>query len=79
MMQLVRSERKKLINAEAKAEAMGGGMSSGMTPGAIVAQQAKQNASLLEMEEKRMHKMKRRQEKVPGVCLVWGCLLADVC
>eukprot|EP00620_Florenciella_sp_RCC1587_P018944 CAMPEP_0182573454 /NCGR_PEP_ID=MMETSP1324-20130603/20224_1 /TAXON_ID=236786 /ORGANISM="Florenciella sp., Strain RCC1587" /LENGTH=611 /DNA_ID=CAMNT_0024788569 /DNA_START=90 /DNA_END=1925 /DNA_ORIENTATION=- len=63
MMQLCRAERKKLINAEAKAEALGGAQQSGMTPGAIVAQQAKQNASLLEMEEKRMHKMKRRQEK----------------
>lgn len=63
MMRLVRGERKKLINLEAREMQLGGAGSGGMTPGQIVAQQAKQNATFVEMEEKRMHKMRKRQEK----------------
>ena len=66
MMQLVRTERKKIINAEMKAEAMGGGGGGGatITAGALMAQQAKANATFVEEEEKRMMKMRRRQERV---------------
>ena len=64
MMQLVRTERKKIINAEMKAEAMGGNAGgASITPGALMAQQAKANATFVEEEEKRMMKMRRRQEK----------------
>jgi len=63
MMHLVRTERKKLINAEIKAQTMGQNAAGGLTPGAIMAQQAKANATFVEAEEKRMLKMRRRQEK----------------
>merc|ERR1719171_22648 len=63
MMRLVRGERKKLVNLEAREMQLGGAGSGGMTPGQILAQQAKQNATFVEMEEKRMHKMRKRQEK----------------
>jgi len=65
MMGLVRTERKKIMNAEMKAgmASSGGGDSAGLTPGAIIAAQAKANATFVENEEKRMLKMKKRQEK----------------
>ena len=64
MMGLVRGERKKIVNAEMKAsQGKGGGSTEGLTPGAMMAAQAKANANFVEMEEKRMLKMKKRQEK----------------
>lgn len=63
MMRLVRGERKKLINLEAREMQLGGAGSGGMTPGQIVAQQAKKNATFVELEEKNMQKMRKRQEK----------------
>jgi len=66
MMALVRTDRKKIVNAEMKAgmATSGGGQGEpGLTPGAMMAAQAKANASYVEKEEKRLLKMKRRQEK----------------
>lgn len=66
MMALVRADRKKIVNAEMKAgmATSGGGQGGpGLTPGAMDAAQAKANASYVEKEEKRLLKMKRRQEK----------------
>jgi len=62
MMAIVRQERKKIVNAEVAAGMAGDG-EAGMTPGAIMAQQAKANATFVENEEKRLLKMKKRQEK----------------
>lgn len=69
MMRLVRTERRKLVHSEereaesghAASSSSGGG--SAITPQQIIAQQAKQNASFLDEEEKRMGKMRKRQEK----------------
>ncbi|GMI10266.1 hypothetical protein TrLO_g6752 [Triparma laevis f. longispina] len=61
MMKIVRSERKRLLNREDAAKEKGGGAS--LTPAQILAQQQKQNSTLVEIEERRLAKMRRRQEK----------------
>ena len=62
MMKIVRGERKKLVNMEQAAnERVGGGAK--LTPAQIFAQQQKQNSTLVEIEERRLAKMRRRQEK----------------
>ena len=66
MMRLVRAERKRLVNQEereAELAAGGGGGSAKITPQQIIAAQAKQNATFLDEEEKRMQKMRKRQDK----------------
>lgn len=66
MMRLVRAERKRLVNQEereAELAAGGGGASAKITPQQIIAAQAKQNATFLDEEEKRMQKMRKRQDK----------------
>lgn len=60
MMGLVRNERKKIVNAEVAA-GHGSNGESGLTPAAILAAQSKANATFVEIEEKRMLKMKKRQ------------------
>jgi hypothetical protein len=67
MMGLVRNERKKIVNAEVAA-GHGDGGETGLTPGAILAAQSKANATFVELEEKRMLKMKKRQ--VSNVVLI---------
>ncbi len=61
MMRIVRKERKRLMNMELAAQERGGGAS--LTPAQILAQQKKQNSTLVEIEERRLAKMRRRQEK----------------
>ena len=51
MMKIVRSERKRLLNMEAATIEKGGGAS--LTPAQILAQQQKQNSTLVEIEERR--------------------------
>ena len=60
MMRLVRAERKRLVAQEARdadlaASGQGGGAT--ITPQQLIAAQAKQNATFIEEEEKRMRKM----------------------
>jgi hypothetical protein len=62
MMRIVRKERKRLMNVEQAAHGEGGGGPS-LTPAQILAQQQKQNSTLVEIEERRLAKMRRRQEK----------------
>jgi len=63
MMKIVRRERKTLINKEASAMDATGGAEASLTPAQILAQQQKQNSTLVEIEERRLAKMRRRQEK----------------
>jgi len=67
MMRVCRTERKRLINAELRAQEDFGGMKSEkkskLTPEQILAEQAKQNATMIELEQKRLAKMRKRQEK----------------
>ena len=65
MMRIVRKERKKLMNMEAAAMEASGNTGGGnvLTPAQILAQQQKQNSTLVEIEERRLAKMRRRQEK----------------
>jgi hypothetical protein len=77
MMGLVRAERKKIVNAEVAA-GQGAGGDSGLTPGAILAAQSKQNATFVELEEKRMLKMKKRQEKEIEQMLQFEVKMADI-
>ena len=63
MMRLVRAERKRLVAQEARdtdlaASGQGGGAT--ITPQQLIAAQAKQNATFIEEEEKRMRKMQAR-------------------
>jgi len=61
MMKIVRKERKRLLNMEVAAMERGGGAT--LTPAQLLAQQQKQNSTLVEIEERRLAKMRRRQEK----------------
>ena len=66
MMRLVRAERKRLVAQEARdadLAASGGGGGATITPQQLIAAQAKQNATFIEEEEKRMRKMQARQDK----------------
>ena len=63
MMRLVRAERKRLVAQEARdadLAASGGGGGATITPQQLIAAQAKQNATFIEEEEKRMRKMQAR-------------------
>ena len=60
MMRLVRAERKRLVAQEARdadLAASGAGGGATITPQQLIAAQAKQNATFIEEEEKRMRKM----------------------
>ena len=66
MMRLVRAERKRLVAQEARdadLAASGAGGGATITPQQLIAAQAKQNATFIEEEEKRMRKMQARQDK----------------
>ena len=63
MMRLVRAERKRLVAQEARdadLAASGAGGGATITPQQLIAAQAKQNATFIEEEEKRMRKMQAR-------------------
>tara|TARA_B110000305_G_scaffold221760_1_gene264781 strand:+ start:267 stop:659 length:393 start_codon:yes stop_codon:yes gene_type:complete len=62
MMKICRAERKKLLNMEAMTKDAAPNSAS-LTPAQILAQQQKQNSTLVENEERRLAKMRRRQEK----------------
>ena len=55
MMKIAKAERKKLVNMESAAKE-GGHNSASLTPAQILAQQAKQNSTLVEIEERRLAK-----------------------
>lgn len=65
LMRIVRAERKRLVNQEEREASLASSGKKGakVTPEQIIAQQAKQNATFIEDEEKRMLKMRKRQEK----------------
>lgn len=66
LMRLVRAERKRLINREERERKLPSSAKNAnakITPEQIIAQQARQSATFLEEEEKRMQKMRKRQEK----------------
>ena len=81
VMKQLRVERKKLahIAQYGESKAATGGGTSGMTPDMILKQQQEQNATILEMEKKRIQKMKERQEReleqMLQVCTLKVCSL----
>jgi hypothetical protein len=66
VMKQLRVERKKLAHIAEYGESKGKGnaaAATGMTPDMVLKQQQEQNSSILEMEKKRIQKMKERQER----------------
>lgn len=63
VMKQLRIERKKLAHIAEYADSKGGAAATGMTPEMILKQQQEQNSSILELEKKRIQKMKERQER----------------
>ncbi|CAN0362079.1 unnamed protein product, partial [Discosporangium mesarthrocarpum] len=59
MMRLCRLERRRLINAEHKASRNGGAGKGG--GGVLLEQQQQANTTMIEMEERRIEKMRQRQ------------------
>lgn len=62
-MKQLRIERKKLTHITEINESKGAKTAVGMTPDMVLKQQQEQNSSILEMEKKRIQKMKERQER----------------
>ena len=67
----------KLLNMKSAA-VEGGGHSASLTPAQILAQQAKQNSTLVEIEERRLAKMRRRQEKELEQMLQFEVKMANI-
>lgn len=61
LMKQCRQERKKLLNAEFEEE--DANKNTGMTPEQVLEEQKQKNSTLIELEMKRIEKMKARQEK----------------
>lgn len=63
VMKQLRIERKKLAHIAEYEDSKGAANATGMTPEMVLKQQQEQNSSIVEMEKKRIQKMKERQER----------------
>lgn len=63
VMKQLRVERKKLAHIAEYGETKNAAATSGMTPDMVLKQQEEQNSTILELEKKRIQKMKERQER----------------
>lgn len=63
VMKQLRIERKKIAHIAECADSKGAATTTGMTPEMVLKQQQEQNSTILELEKKRIQKMKERQER----------------
>ena len=84
MMKLIRIERKRLLTIEQEereaAQGIGGAVPTGPSAAErIMAEQAKLNVAAIELEKKRLEKMKLKQEKeIEQVCITYDRIIAFV-